>query len=225
MNSISITFPKLYAIRTGASEWDQAAYGMLNNYETHAVPFVGAPDALVWSETIDMSAFVIQDKTFFSRDVQISEPGIAKCNPSPDWIDSAGLEIVDLISNIPLDAATIVQNMKIGTFTGFPSDDSDNQFLLFGRYMAFTASTTASLPGLMQLAKTSTFGAGLPTASEKIYCMRVIIPSASSMPVVGATLRVFPTRYTIVGVAEEESELARIYRLRQSYEQIQRIVE
>ncbi len=225
MNSIGVTFPKVYAT-SGASvpgEWLQPGPGTtqpgVNKYTQ--VDIGGTvPRALVWEQEIDLSAFVVQDRSFFPLDIQIAEPGILKCYDNPSWNDAAGVEICDLISATPLNIDTVATQISTGTYYGFPSSPNDNQFLMFGRYMAFTNSTTSSFTGLMQLTKSASFGAGLPTAADKLYCYRFIIPTAGVVQInPGAILEVFPTRYTIVGEAREESELARIYRLRQSYEQ------
>lgn len=226
MNRISVTIPKLKAESSTAfpTQWDQPDSGFsspsLNSFTEVSVG-LGAPFALVYQETIDLSAFVVQDKSFFPLDIQIAEPGIAKCQPAPLWNDAAALQIVDLISATPLDIDVVANEIVGETYYGFPSSPNDNQFLMFGRYMAFTNSTTTSFEGLMELAKTSTFGAGLPTAADKLYAYRFVIPEAGTIAQInpGAILDLFPTRYTIIGEAREESELARIYRLRQSYEQ------
>ena len=175
-----------------------------------------------------MSSFFVQDKTFFPGDVSIQEPGIVKCGPaSPDWNDQASVQILDIISNVPLvDSLNAPENPVIDPFVlqdifpGGATSTIDSQFIVFGRYHAYSADTSSSFPAAMNLIRSSTFGGGLPTASEKLFCIRIVSSAAGGpLPSNIATLEVPETTYTIRGVASDEGELQRIYRLRQSYEQ------
>jgi hypothetical protein len=237
MNSVSVTFPKVQADQDGGSQpnWHQpgpaATTPGQNRYDQIRRTGPGANSTLFWYEQIDMSAFFVQDKTFFPGDVSIQEPGIVKCGPlSPDWNDQASVQILDVISNVPLiDNLLVAENPVIDPFVledifpGGSTSAIDSQFIVFGRYHAYSADSSSSFPSAMNLIRSSTFGAGLPTASDKLYCIRIVSSAAGGpLPSNVATLEVPETIYTIRGVAAEESELARIYRLRQSYEQEQR---
>ena len=241
MNSVSITFPLLVADQdvTALPNWvqpgptsndpSQNAYLMIRQ----ALPNTGI---LLWEETIDMSSFVVQDKTFFPIEIQIQEPGLLLCGPNAaEWSNSAAVEILDLISNVPL-TTKLIRNpfstldelgpvieewVDNSVFPGSARSSIDDQFVLFGRYHAYAADTTSSFPGATNLIRTNSFGRGLPTASDKLYCLRIIkAQGGAAGPTALATLQVPETKYTIIGKADAEEELERVYRLRQSYEQI-----
>lgn len=219
MNSMELLFPRLKATFDPINlVWTQAD---TNDYEQTG-GLLTFPGRLYYRDTLDLSAFFVQDKTFFPVDVRIQEPGVLQCTPVPDWANAAQIEVMDLISSVPLDVDTISLGMSTRDYPGFAESEIDNQYILYGRYQAFSQTTTSSFTGLMQLVKSSTFGAGLPTASDKLYCLRVVRSSAGGAPMgAAAKIDMGPTRYLVAGEADVESELARIYRLRQSFEQRQ----
>ena len=213
MNSVSITFPKLRADQDIVSQpnWvmpgpsplapSQNPYGQVDRF----TPVRNG--TLYWYETIDMSAFFVQDKTFFPADVAIQEPGLVKCGPSAaDWNGEASVQVLDIISNIPvIDNVNLPEQPVIDPFVledifpGGYTSSIDNQFILFGRYHAYSADASSSFPGAMNLIRSSTFGAGLPTASDKLYCIRIITSAAggSVFPAGVAVLEVPETTYTL----------------------------
>lgn len=228
MNSVSIVFPKLKADQNVVSQpnWVQPGPGVnakaKNAYQDNVPALVGNT-TLFWRETIDMSSFVVQDKTFFPMDIRVADPGLLICGPDAiDWNNQASVQVLDLISNIPLDDDVIVKFVDLNIYPGMPSSPIDMQFILYGRYQAYSNNISSSFPGAMNMIKSATFGAGLPTASDKLYCIRIVRSSAGpGLPTPLATIELPATSYEIVGEATEEEELARIYRLRQSYEQKQ----
>ena len=194
--------------------WDQASR---NDYEPTS-GLLTFPGRLYYQTTLDLSAFFVQDKTFFPLDVRIQEPGVLQCTPVADWVNAAQIEVMDIISSVPMDVDTLALGMTTRDYPGFAESDIDNQFILYGRYHAFSQTTTSSCTGLMQLVKSSTFCAGLPTATDKLYCLRIVRSSACCAPVSsGAKIDMGPTRYMVMGEADVENELDRIYRLRQSF--------
>ena len=224
MNSMELLFPEVRVTWDGINlVWDPILIsGQAENTYEQTSGTLTFPGRLYYQATLDLSAYFVQDKTFFPLDVRIQEPGILQCQPVADWANACQVEVLDLISSVPLDADSIAIAMSQVSYPGFSRSNIDNQFILYGRYQAFSQTTTSSFTGLMQLVKSSTFGAGLPTATDKLYCLRVILPTAGGAPVGnGAQLEMGPTRYMVMGEADVESELARIYRLRQSFEQRQ----
>jgi hypothetical protein len=237
MNSVSITFPKLHADQDLASQPDwlqpgpSATLPAQNAYDQVRRLTPEHNSTLFWLEQIDMSAFFVQDKTFFPGDVSIQEPGLLKCGPtSAQWNDQASVQVLDIISNVPLVDSSFVPETPVidpfvleDIFPGGATSTIDSQFIVFGRYHAYSADINSSFPGAMNLIRSSTFGGGLPTASDKLFCLRIVTSAAggSIFPAGTAILEVPETTYTIRGVASDEGELERIYRLRQSYEQKQ----
>lgn len=237
MNSISITFPKLKADQDLVAQpnWLQpgpsSTLPAQNAYDQLRRLTPEHNGTLFWYEQIDMSGFFVQDKTFFPADVSIQEPGLLKCGPTAaQWNGEASVQILDIISNVPVIDDMISPELPVidpfvldEVFPGGTQSLIDNQFILFGRYHAYSADASSSFPGAMNLIRSSTFGRGLPTASDKLYCIRVVTSSAGGavFPLGTAVLEVPETIYTVEGVAADEGEMERIYRLRQSYEQQQ----
>lgn len=220
MNTIKATFPQLTSTYDAvANTWSSDASNPYIQITT-TLPTVAA---FGWDETIDLTPFAVQDKTFFPEQLGAQQPGLHICGPSAfDWNSEAGLEIMDIMTSVPISLSDLTSALIARTFPGMPDYPLDNQFIMMGKYCAYAADANLSYPGLMNPIKEAKFGAGLPTAADKLFCYRIVLPrSGLSSPDNSATLEVPGTRYVIAGRAEEESELAYIYRLRQSYEQKQ----
>jgi hypothetical protein len=220
MNSIQATFPTLTStFDLGTGTWSA------NDSNPYVQTATTLPTgfAFVWDETIDLTPFAVQDKTFFPDRLGTQQPGLHLCGPAAaNWNGEAGLEIMDIITSVPISIGSLKDALIARTFPGMPDYPLDNQFIMMGKYCAYSADANLSYPGLMNPVKEANFGAGLPTAADKLFCYRIVLPSSGAAPPQnGATLEIPGTRYTIAGRAEEESELAYIYRLRQSYEQKQ----
>ena len=219
-NSIEVVFPKCQA------NWNTSSGGYWerqdpNRYQAKDVATtIGS--ALFTDVTIDLSAFFVQDRTFFPAELISQSVGIVECNSPAQWHNAASIRVYDIITSTPIDPLqTLMDGVVAGDFPGFPEYPLDNQYILYGQYSVYAANSNNSFPGYMQLVQTNNFGAGLPTAAEKLYAYRIIIPDSDDIPVGGSFL-VPATRYEIMGLTEAEEELERVYRLRQSYEQLER---
>lgn len=219
MKSVSTTFPQVNADWILAtSEWSQDL--SLPGPRKSGYTPGPIPGTLYYEDTIDLSAFVVQDKTFFPNNVEVIEPGLNQMGPdAAAYNNQAALILMDVVTSAPLDANTTIDNLVNGIYPGGSRSPIDMQFIMFGRVQVFATNSSASYPGLITPISSQNFGAGLPTAADKLFCYRFVYPQ--NMAVNLATLRTVETTLTFVGVAETESELARIYRLRQSYEQNQ----
>ena len=178
---------------------------------------------LIHESTIDMSSFFVQKRTFFPGELITQNPGIVLCGPtSADWNDAASVLVYDIITSVPVNQQILADAIVDNNYPGLPSFPLDNQFIMYACLKIYAANSTTSFPGYMQLLQSSNSGGGLPTAAEKLHVYRVIIPQSNTQILNGATLKVPAIRYNIKGVSEEEDELAHIYRLRQSYEQVRK---
>ena len=148
--------------------------------------------------------------------------GTVDCSAPAQWNDAASVVVYDIITSVPINGQDLADGIVAQEFPGFSEFPLDNQFIMYGSYKVYTANSTNSLPGYMQLVQSNNFGAGKPTAAERLYCYRFIIPDSDSALTGVATLTVPPTRYEILGQTDIEDELERIYRVRQSYEQLER---
>lgn len=219
MKSVGTVLPRVKAIWNG-TVWKQNTLSGFGTtpYKTPSGLF------LYYRDTIDMSSFVVQNKTFFPANLEVAEPGVVQCGPLPvDWLDSAGLIVMDVVTSAPLAVDDTLDDMVNNIFPGFPDSEIDMQFITYGRVNVYSANTTNSFPSLMSIISSQKFGSGLPTAADKLFVYRFVVPSASAPFAFGTTptLDIPATQLTFVGDAREESELARVYRIRQSYEQKQ----
>lgn len=220
MNSIKTVFPSLTSTWTLATTtWTP---DITNAYKLKSSGLPTA-SAFVWNSTIDLASFKVQDKTFFPRDLRVQSPGLHLCGPdAASWNNLAGVEVMDIISSVPVTETQLLSAILNRKFPGMPDFPLDDQFIMMGKYCAYAADTNLSFPGLINLVKEANFGSGNPTAAEKLYCYRIVVPrSGPAPPLDAATIEIPGTRYEIVGEAEHEDELEYIYRLRQSYEQKQ----
>jgi hypothetical protein len=220
MNSIRTVFPSL------TSTWDLVGTTWTpdtTNPYLLTTTTLSTAQAFVWDGTVDLSAFSVQDKTFFPTSLGSQSPGLHQCGPTAaEWNNEAGIEVMDIITSVPISVGDLKDALVARVFPGMPDYPLDNQFIMMGKYCAYAADINLSFPGLVNLVKEANFGAGLPTAAEKLFCYRIVLPrSGAAPPVNGATIEVPGTRYQITGRAEMEDELEYIYRLRQSYEQKQ----
>lgn len=217
MNSISTIYPALDAYWAAAtSEWlqDLLTPPRRNAYE------LGANNTLYHVDTIDLSAFFVQDKTFFPANVEIMEPGLNLCGPdAAAWNGSAAVTVLEVVSSTPLDITQTIDDLVNEIYPGTSQSNVDMQFILYGRLRMFSGDVNSSFPGLVLPVATQNFGAGLPTAAEKLFSYRFVYPQNQTAN--SASLKLSETKLTFVGVADAEDELPRIYRLRQSYEQNQ----
>ena len=174
MNSIRSVFPSL------TSTWDLA--GTTWNPDTSnpyllVATTLPTAQAFVWTDTIDLSAFAVQDKTFFPTSLGAQSPGLHVCGPSAgDWNAEAGVEVMDIITSVPISVGELKDALLARTFPGMPDYPLDNQFIMMGKYCAYAADVNLSFPGLVNLIKEANFGAGLPTAADKLFAYRIILP-------------------------------------------------
>lgn len=227
MNSIGTTIPRFNGTwSTFSNEWKQpTAFSVLIN------PWKIRPGTTFayYEDTMDLSAFVVQDKTFFPGALELMEPGIHLCGPTvAEWGSVPQLQVLDLITSAPVaDVDALMDAMLEGDFPGGSRSDMDMQFIMYGRVQYFSFNSTGSYDGLMSTVSSQNFGSGNPTAADKLFVYRFMYASGNfggtGFPSSAATCNIPETRFEIVGTAAEESEVARIYRLRKSYEQNQRV--
>lgn len=217
MRSVSTIYPMVNATWAAApSEWHQ----YLSDPPRRTAYELGANDTLYHVDTIDLSAFFVQHKTFFPTNVEIMEPGLNLCGPdAAAWNNSAAVTVLEVVSSTPLDIDQTIDDLVNEIYPGTSLSNIDMQFILYGRLRMFSADVNSSFPGLVLPVATQNFGSGLPTAAEKLFSYRFVYPQNMTADL--ATLRLAETKLTFVGVADKEDEVPRIYRLRQSYEQNQ----
>lgn len=216
-NSIETLFPKCTASINGGT----LTTTIPNRYQKKTVSTnVGV--ALLYDTTIDLSAFFVQNRTFYPYELVTQNIGRADCSTPAQWNNAASIIVYDIITSVPINGQLLVDSIVNQNYPGMPEFALDNQFIMYGCLKVYAANSTNSFPGYMTLVQSNNFGSGKPTAAEQLYCYRVIIPDSDAAVTTG-TFVLPGTRYEFLGKTNVEDELGRIYRLRQSYEQVERV--
>lgn len=226
MNSIGTTIPKFEGTwSTFATQWQQpSAFGIAQNqWEVRPGTMFA-----YYQDTIDMTAFTVQDKTFFPGSLEVIEPGIHLCGPNVgEWGAVPTMQVLDLVTSAPIsNFDEVMDDMLEYNYPGGSQSTLDEQFIMYGRVQLMSFNNTGSYDGLMSIVSSQRFGSGKPTAADKLFVYRFLFTAGNfggtGFPSNAATCQIPETRYTFVGTASTESDVARIYRIRQSYEQHQR---
>lgn len=213
-------------IPRSSNTWDGTANEWVRNdpnrYQQKTVG-TNVGKCLLHDSTIDLSAFFVQDKTFFPYELVTQIVGLVECGATSSlWNDAASVQILDIITSVPINQQDLVDAIVENKFPGFPEFPLDMQYIVYGNLKTYAANSTNSIPGYMQMMSSQNFGAGKPTAADKLYVYHVIIPDSDAPITNNATLETPAIRYQLLGKTDNEDELDRVYRLRQSYEQLER---
>jgi hypothetical protein len=175
---------------------------------------------------IDLSGYAMESKTFFPAAIGLQDPGIYTFKPLIDpSAQQVGLIMLDIITSVPMDMATVAAvtqplNPLGGTSNASPGmlgSLYEFETILFGMYRFFTANTNIPYPNYLQLERSQRFDSGEPTAADKLYCYRIAITLKQDL-VDGNSLTIPAARQLIGGAMDEEPELVYMQRLKRSYE-------
>jgi hypothetical protein len=162
---------------------------------------------------IDLAGMAINDKTLFFQGATIQEP----LNPLV-FNQAAGdsLIMVDVMSQIPLtnDEYSLLLtkgNLKDGS--GFKSLTFDQTIYL--RIRSFVVDLDTAAWGSMVLVSDNQMGSLDPTASDRVYCARIV---SMGSPTTSDRIDIPGVRYILRATAKEEPEYEYLMRLKRSYE-------
>jgi hypothetical protein len=170
------------------------------------------PDALLFETTIDLSGWSMNEFTFGTVQTQYQDPGVYSTTAA-----SAKAEVVEIISDVPIsnaDLQTVAGNLGTNV-PGMMGSKQDFATILYGNYRLYVpnASLTA-FPGFLQLISSGSFGSKEPTASDRLYCYRIV--KCFGAP--GETLAVPACRVGLFGSMYQEGDIEYMMRLKRSYE-------
>lgn len=201
--------PSLGTTSTDAgSQWEDSEYTEVNVGGAHFPCFV-------WSGYWDMSGFTVQDKTWISLGAGIQDPGLYTLTPGPVPPSDSGLVSLELMTTTPLDIQTVADDLAANRMPTFLATTANWEQVIFAQWRGWAGSTTASFPDVLTPFMGQEFGSGEPSAAEKIYLYRFLLPSGTAAPT--TTFRVPGLRFLLGGVPVAEPDLEWIYRLRRSY--------
>ena len=175
-------------------------------------------DGLVFSTNIDLSGSTrINDFTFGTAQTQYQDPGVYSSTAV-----SARTEVVEIISDVPLNNAaliTIKDNLGV-TVPGMMNSQQDFTTILYGNYRLYVPNNSlGAFPGFLQLISSGSFGSKEPSASDRLYCYRIL----KCVGLAGETLLAPACRVGLFGSMYAEGQLPHMMRLKRSYELQQKV--
>jgi hypothetical protein len=203
--TVQALYPAVAASYVGAEWIDTLGYDPLG------------PDALLFETTIDLSGWSMNEFTFGTVQERYQDPGVYSTTAA-----SAKAEVVEIISDVPIsnvDLQLISTNLG-SNVPGMMGSKQDFTTILYGNYRLYVpnASLTA-FPGFLQLISTGAFGSKEPTASDRLYCYRII----KCVGAPGETLAAPACRVGLFGAMYQEADLMYMMRLKRSYELAQKV--
>lgn len=173
---------------------------------------VGAPTGIYSEDYFDLSGYALSDLTVFPLDMLLQDPGL----PYYYGPTSGSLRVVDIISQERLDISETYTQLTLGSPPGSNETIYDWEQILMCdiRYMTSQQDFTGAA-NLQRVSSAGSFGSGSPTTVQKLWCYRIIIPSA---PSTGDLLQVPSTRFVMSTTAAYEGDLPFLMRQKRSYE-------
>jgi hypothetical protein len=173
-------------------------------------------------EILDIAGLSKQELTLFFGAQGLQRPLPYTTDIVVNPLGGAGLIDIFIASDVPLTNPQGIAPPSVSFTAGFPTSADEARNTKFARGRAVVQSTSA--PITMVESDTWDFGSNSPTASDKLYLYRwILITSVAGIAVNGNFIFVPDVRYIANGVATKEKELVHINRLRNSYEQQQRV--
>jgi len=172
---------------------------------------------MYWQGSIDLSGYAMERKTFY--------PVTAFTQEANAYVafGGSGQTIMYLVSSIPTDVDDLLTQIVYSSAPGFiqPSaaDVSQDEWTttLFGQLDLNLINSNLPALGLCQPILTRQFGSLSPTAADKLYVTKVVIPTTLAGEV-GDSLGIPSSRIVIPGTIREEPKLEYMMRLKRSYE-------
>jgi hypothetical protein len=198
--SLMAMFPPVSASFVGASWIDTNGYIEL-----------GA-DGLLFSSTIDLTGWTLNDFTFGTVQTQYQDPGVYSSTAT-----SAKTEVIEIITDVPINlAALAVVKDNLGlTVPGMLGSAENFATILYGNYRLYVPNLSlAAFPGFLQLISSGSFGSKEPTASSELYCYRIV----KCVGVAGEILQAPACRVGMFGAFYQEGDIEYMMRLKRSYE-------
>jgi len=198
--SLMAMFPPVSASFVGATWIDTNGYIEL-----------GA-DGLLFSSTIDLTGWTMEEFTFGTVQSQYQDPGVYSSTAV-----SSKTEVIEIISDVPINLAalTVIKDNLGLSVPGMLGSAQDFSTILYGNYRLYVPNASlAAFPGFLQLISSGSFGSKEPTASAELYCYRLV----KCAGVIGELLQAPACRIGLFGAFYQEGDLEYMMRLKRSYE-------
>lgn len=164
----------------------------------------------------DLAGMTIDDLTLFFEGAAVQDVN----NPAV-FNQAAGdtITIVDVMSAIPLTDVEYSNLLVYGNLAENPSDSLTFDQTIYLRIRSYVVDLDTAAWGSMVLVSDNQLGSLSPTASDRVYCARVV---AVGTPTTSTQIDVFGSRYLLRANAKAEAEYEYLMRLKRSYELQQR---
>ena len=181
------------------------------------LPIASAPLSLAWSGTIDLSGYVREMKTFYPS------AGMTQRGHNILAQGGAGINTYTIISSIPLDPDEVLAQLLSGGpgFLTFGTGNQNWDTVLFAESQMYVvnANIQPNPFGILQLLDTHQSGSLSPTASDTLYCLKIVSPNDSTQ----TTLLLPASRVIIPGKFGIEPDVEYMMRLKRSTELSQQV--
>ena len=203
MKTLAKEHPLGMWFQTAPGVWAFQPANSTGYWETYA-------DAIfVSSNYFDLAGMSMDDKTLFFEAAGVQTalaPNIS--NPTPG--DS--VLIADFMTTSPL---TVEQVSQVAVFGNFAPAPLSFEQTIYGQINQWVIHLDTGTWGSFTLDHSSQVGSMMPTASDRIYSYRVVIPT---MNAAATNLVITQARHILRAIAKEESDHEYMMRLLRSYQ-------
>lgn len=171
-------------------------------------------DVLYYESYFDLSAYELDDLTLIPTAMSLQD-GMPYTTTSQDPITQ--LPVLDIISQEKLNMREVYDNYTTSLdIPGSPGSTQDWIQLLMCNFRLMTPQTDFMITNLLLPATGGAYGSAEPTAVQKLWYYRILIPTANDLT--GSVWVVPPTRFVLGAEIVKEDELPYMMRLKRSYE-------
>ena len=178
------------------------------------------PQGFFVSESyLDLAGLTMREKTLFFTSALVQQNGLPAITngTAGDYVN-----IYDIMSSSPMTDAQLEAFPGNANFSGLtPSFTSGLTFdqTIYARVQTYTLSVDLQASGYMPKISDHQLGSLSPTASDRIYCYRLVFVNATGS---NKNITIPHARYILSADAREEAEFEYLMRLKRSYELQQR---
>ncbi len=169
------------------------------------------PNNFVSDSYFDLNGMSQREKTLFFEGASVQEDR-APFHASGAAGDS--IIVYDLMCNTSLTDAEVLQYVALGNFMGSGAGIGFQE-TIYGRIRQYTIDLDTAAWGFFIQVSDNQIGSLEPTASDRIYCYRII---NVGLPATATRIVLSSARYLLRAEAKEEADYEYIMRLKRSYD-------
>lgn len=193
----------------------QAQTSIIQFGEGWEIITIGAVQAWVWRGFIDLAGYSMDDLTFFSQAVDIQNSLNSGGSPNFELCDDRTLLTTRALKDSELGPNWSGAQANINGFLNMATQPCiDLQEVIYGEWRQFVPYSATN--GSFRQIAGDTFGAGNPTASDRIHITRIFSWQSAGDD---DAFVLYPQNVIIGGVTSKEKDLVYIERLRRAYTQ------